>query len=515
MKATKNSLKPTNVILILIIFALIKLAIHLLTNAFAGYGIFRDELYYLACADRLDWGYVDQPPLSVYLLARLKPFIGDSVFIIRMIPAVFGAMSVYFAGLLTYKMGGKIFAVVLTCLAVILAPIFLAFNTIYSINSLDVLFWIAAAYLFTVILKENDQKLWLDLGIIVGLGMMNKVSMVWFAIGLIAALAVTDQRKWFKNKWFYFGAVAAIAIFTPYIIWNISHDFAHIEFIRNATQIKNSGVTAFDFIMGQIIYMNPINIIIAGAGLHFLFLTKNDKRYMPLGIIFAVTFVILFINWHSKPEYIAAAYPILLTAGAVKFEGLIESSYKWIKFALPAVLIIFGLILAPYTLPFLPVEKFIAYSNTIGISFTNHESKETQKLHQFYADMHGWEKMAKTVSEVYKELPRSAQRRSVIFAQNYGEAGAMEYYSDKYELPKVISAHNNYWLWGYGDRVWKTFIVLGGDEEELKQYFKLIYKSGEFKCDYCMPYENNRNIYICTNPKLPLDELWEKLKMFI
>ena len=190
-------------LIILFAFFLVKLLIHLGTNAFAGYGIFRDEFYYLACSHHLDLGYVDQPPLSIYILNLSRLLFGSSLFAIRLLPAFAGAFTVFFTGLIVRKLGGRVFAMVTACLSIIAAPILLGMNGVYSMNSFDILLWTLAVYILVRIIKEDNPKLWLILGGIIGLGLLNKISMGFLALGLFSGIILTKQRKNLTGRWPY------------------------------------------------------------------------------------------------------------------------------------------------------------------------------------------------------------------------------------------------------------------------------------------------------------------------
>ena len=188
----------------------------------------------------------------------------------------------------------------------------------------------------------------------------------------------------------------------------------------------------------------------------------------------------------------------------------------WLKYALPVVMVIGGIITAPFVLPCLPVETYIRYSKAIGIAPQSNEAKELAELPQHYADMFGWENMAKTVSSVYVSLLPEEKEKAVIYAHNYGEAGAIEYYSPKYELPPVISPHNNYWIWGWNhkDRDYKTMIIIGGNVEDHLYSFETVEKAAIIRCQYCMPYENNLPVFVGRGWKRSLEEIWSTDKSY-
>lgn len=497
-------------------FSLFELLMHLYSNAFAHYGIFRDELYYIACSRHLSAGYVDQPPLSSYILFVSIKLFGDSLFAIRLLPAVASAVTVFIAGIITRKLGGGYFAIVVSCLSLALAPQFMGVNSIYSMNSFDWLFWSLAIYMAILIFEAGNKRLWVWLGITLGLGLLNKIDILWLGAGLLAGLLATEQRKHLKTKWPYIAGAIAFVIFSPYIIWNFTHSFATLEFIRNASSIKYASQNPLTMISGIFLALNPFSAPVWIAGIYFFLFYKEGKTFRAAGYIFLTTFVILVINWHTKAEYLAPAFPLLYSAGAVIFERLCTfKNLAWIKYALPVLIILTGLLLVPFALPVLPVQTFISYAQTIGITPKSGEAHRLEGLPQHYADMFGWENMAATVSKVFTSLSPAEQKRTVVFAQNYGEAGAVDFYRKDFPLPRVISGHNNYWYWGPGDTTFTTVIVIGGNKNDHMQSCDSVETAVIVKSKYAIPYENNLPVFICREFKLPFSEIWERVRFFI
>jgi len=501
-------------IILLLSLSSIPLLIHLYTNAFAGYGYFRDELYYIACSNRLDIGYVDQPPFSVMILYLNRMLFGDSLFALRWIPAFNSAITVFIICLMTIKLGGKTFAIILSSAAVIFAPVYLAMNTYYSMNSFDIFLWALAFYIIILIINESKLSYWIFLGIVIGLGLLNKIGFLWLGAGLFIGLLFSDKRKELLTFKPYLSALIALVIFTPYIVWNFQNDFAHIEFIRNATSEKYSGLGFTNFIIGQLLNMNPVSLVIWLSGIYYLFFNNDGKKFRILAIIYITTFLILIINGHSKAEYLSPAYTSLFAAGSVFIEKKTFVRLWWIRYAVIIPLVVIGLLIAPLALPILPVEAYIQYSESMGVSPSTSENKELSQLPQFYADMHGWDEMAKNVSTVYQFLPREDRLRTIIFGQNYGEASAMEFYRDKYPIPRTISSHNSYWLWGYGNNENPIVIIIGGDKEDHLKAFESVEEKLIHTAEYSMPYENNIPIFIARNLKEPIPELWKKIKNY-
>ncbi len=506
---------------IILAFAAAEILLHLYTNAFAHYGYFRDELYYIACSRHLAAGYVDQPPLSSFILFFSIKLFGTSIFALRLLPALASGVTVYLAGLITRRLGGGIFAVTLACLSLAIAPQFLGTNGIYSMNGFDWLFWTLGTYILLRIVQNDEagkktDRLWLVLGFVLGFGLLNKIDILWFGLSLFVGLLLTPQRKLLAIKWPYIAGIIAFAIFSPYIIWNATHDFATLEFIHNASTIKYVSQNPLTFVSDTILSMNPLALPVWLAGIYFLFFNKEGKRHRLIGYLFLVSFIVLIINWHSKSEYIAPAFPILFAAGGVMFERIAShKGFVWAKSVMPALILVSGLLLLPLALPVLPVQSFIKYSSTLGITPSSGEGNKLSSLPQYYADMFGWQNMARTVSGVYVSLPPEERAKTVVFAQNYGEAGAIDFFRDKYPLPRVICGHNNYWYWGPGDTTFSTVVVIGGTRKGNLQVCDSVTQAAVIRDKYSMPYENNLPVFVCKGFKVSYAEIWKRVKMFI
>jgi hypothetical protein len=499
---------------LLVFLALIKLALHLVTNFRGGYGIFRDELYYIACSKHLDWGYVDQPPLSLYILSLNRWILGDSLFALRFLPALAGSATVLLTGLMARELGGHRFAQALAATASIICLSFLAAGTYYSMNCFDLLFWTLAAYLTIRLCKTQRPGYWIGLGLVLGLGALNKIGALWLASGLFVGVVLTSHRRWLATRWPWIAGVMTIALFSPFVFWNLTHDFAHLEFIRNAVSGKYSGLTPMSFIVGQIVIQSPITFPLWLAGLWFFLGGREGRAYRTLGWMYVVPFALLILNRHSKPDYLSPAYPMLFAGGSLVIERWLGAQYlRWLR-PVCVLLLAQAIIVAPIILPILPVETYIRYANFLGIKPFTAESKQLAELPQFYADMFGWEAKAEAVAKVYNRLSPDEKKKCAIFADNYGRCGAIDYYGTAYGLPPTIGRHNNYWIWGPRGYTGELMIILGGDLEDKQQKFESVEVAGVVSCKYCMPYENNLRIYLCRKLKAPLQEIWPRIKNF-
>ncbi len=499
----------------ILVMAALALAVHVAVNAFGGYGYFRDELYYIACSRHLAAGYVDQPPLSIFIMAGVRRILGESVFAIRLVPAILSGVSAALIGLLARRMGGGRAAIVLSSLAFIAAPQMLGYHTFFSMNSFDIMFWLLAVHALFGAAEHGGLRRWLVLGLVLGLGLLNKTSMLWMCAGIGAAILLSSPlRRQLGTPGPYAAAALALALFSPFVIWNALHGWPHIEFMRNATEDKYSSLTRGRFLVDQFLAMNPLTYLVSLPGLAWCLAHKEGRRWRFVGVIFLAVFAILLSNPHTKSEYIAAAYPMLFACGGVAIEGLRRPWRYVVVSVFSGLLFVSGAILAPLAMPVLPVETYLRYSRALGAAPSTPENQELADLPQFFADMHGWEDLARNVSKAFLTIPEPERPATVAFVTNYGEAGALELFARRYPLPRVICIHNSYWFWGVGQTPVTTFIRLGGTSEDYFESYGDVTPAGVHTCSHCMPYENNLNIFIARDRHVPIDSAWAEYKHF-
>src|SRR5918994_7766533 len=298
---------------ILVYLASFKLLLHLVTNG--NYGYFRDELYYMAAGERLDLGYVDFPPFVALVTAFTRLLLGDSMVALRLFPALAGVLVVVLAGLMARELGGGRFAQGLAALATLVAPSFLVMGTFISMDAFDQLFWVSAAYVLIVILKRDRPRLWLLFGLIAGLGVLTKVTMLYFGFAVFVALLLTPPRRYLRTPWPWVGGVIAFAFLLPYVFWQIEHGWPTLEFWANYGG-KVDPASPVEFLVEQIVTMHPLTLPIWTIGLYYYLFSGAGQPYRPLGWIYIVLFV-LFVVQNAKFYFLAPAYPMLFAAGGL------------------------------------------------------------------------------------------------------------------------------------------------------------------------------------------------------
>lgn len=485
------------------------------------YGYFRDELYYIACSKHLAFGYVDQPPLSIFILALWRWIAGDSLQAIRFLPSIAGAAVVIIAALTARRLGGGKFSQGLAAFSVVAAHVLLGSGRYFSMNAFDVFFWTFALYLVVRIVIEENPKLWIWLGVVAGLGLLNKYSVGFLCIGLVVALLVTPSRNHFTTRWFWLGALIAFVLFLPHVIWEIRNGLPSLAFMRNASQQKNVPTSFTEFLLGQFREMNFLDAPIWLFGLYYFFFHMEGKRLRLLGWIYIAVFAI-FLAGNGKAYYLSAIYPILLAGGAVFLEKFFRLRYwGWIKPAYIGLMAMSTVVILPLALPVLPVQSFIAYEHALGLTPQAEERSSLGALPQGYADEFGWEEMVAGVAKIYQTLTPEEQAQCVIYVRNYGEAGAIDFFGKKYGLPDALCGHNNYWLWGPGEKSGDVAIILGANRDlkdnldDLQRAYESVEPAFITNNDFCMPYENGRQFFICRHMKTSFQKIWPGERHYI
>jgi len=500
--------------ILIILFSAVALLVHLLTNG--RYGYFRDELYYIACGQHLALGYVDQPPLSILLLRLSQVLLGNSLFAIRLLPALAGASTVAITGLIGRELGGRAWAIALGCAGSLCALFNLAVGNFFSMNAFEPLFWMGCIYLLVRIINGGSPTLWLSFGVLLGLGLENKHSTAFFAAGIFVALLLTPERRHFAKKWIWFGGLIAFVIALPNILWQLQNHWPTYELLSNiARSDKNVALTPVQFILQQIVFMNPGTLPLWLSGLIWLFGSRDGRRYMALGIIYLVMLA-EFIVLHGKSYYLAPAYPMLFAAGGVAVERVFANRLKWCKAALLVLIFATGALCAPLAMPVLPPAKLVAYIRTIGVQPPRTETSHTAPLPQIFADQFGWQEMVASVGHVYNHLRPEDKKRAAIFCQNYGEAGAIDFFGHKFALPPAISGHQNYFLWGPRDWSGKVVLVLDTRADDEREQFASVEDLGQIvSSPWAMPFERRTHVYLCRDLKANVQEFWPRVKKWL
>lgn len=476
------------------------------------YPVFRDEFYYLACADHLAWGYVDHPPFSIAVLAAWRAVFGDSIVALRVLPSLAAAAIVLLTSGLADALGGEGFARILAAVAVLAAPTVFGITGFYSMNAFDFIFWLVAAHLLARLASSGagaPTRLWTVLGVVLGLGLLNKVSVLALGAGLAAALVLTPLRSHLATRGPWIAASIALLLFAPHVLWQAHNDWPTVEFVRNAARFKNVDLGPGGFTLAQVRDFGPLNAVMWAAGLGWLAFGAGG-RFRALAVVFVVAFL-SFMN--GKAYYLAPALPIPLAAGAVLAERWVARPLA--RGVIVALLLVSAAIPLPIVVPLLSPDRLGDYMRGIGIVPEQAERSRLGVLPQHFADRFGWEELAAITARAWHSLTPEERAQAIIVTSNYGEAGALIYHGRRLGLPRAASQHNNFYLWGPGKPDAAVVVAVGISPDDLRQVFEEVTPVASLTDPFAMPYEREHPVTICRRPRIPLSEAWARGKHFI
>ena len=479
-------------------------------------GYFIDEFYYIACTDHMAFGYVDHPPLSIAILWVVRSLFGDSLPVIRFLPALAGAAAIFMAALIARRLGAGLFGRAVAAGAAMAGSVWQVMFGMYSMNAFEILIWEGCFLILIEIERLNRPRLWLAFGALAGLGLENKHTMILLAAGLAFGLLVTRARRHLAQRWIWLGLGLALLLFVPNLIWQAVHGWPSLEFYHNAEVLKNVPTPPLQVVLQQVLFMNPGALPIWLAGLVFLLWHREGRPYRHLGWLFLILFVLMVAGQKSRPDRITAAYAVLFAAGGALFGLLAERRpRRWLKAALPALLVIGGAVTLPLTVLFLSPQATADYGARLGIVPQIEQGEEkVSALPQWLADRFGWEKLAEDVEKAAQHLRPEERAKAIILVPSYGQAGSISLLGRGRGLPPVYACQNTYFHWGPPPDPVEAAIIVGFREETARALFAEVTQVGLHDCDWCMPWRDNDPIWLCRGPKLRFADVWHEFKHY-
>jgi len=514
MNEIKRETSPLRGNALILSLSLLAILLEVIPTLFGGYGYFIDEWYYIACARRLAFGFVDHPPLAPLLLRGMLILAGGSLFWIRLLPALAAGVTVFLTGRMARELGGGTFAQGLACLSTIGAPGVLVSFGFFSVNAFEIPLWVSCCYLLLLIMKTGDPRRWILFGIVAGLGLETKHTMVLLGIGTGVGLLLTPARHHFARKPLWLGVAIAFLILLPNLVWQYVNGWPSLEFYANATLYKNLATPPLKGLLNQVVAQNPATFPIWVSGLVYFLFSKEGRSFRPIGWIFVTLFLLLLASQSSRPDRITGIYPVMFAGGGVAIESFsLRRRVPRLRPVLTGLLILGGILLAPVALPILPPDVLAEY-NALLKGVPKIEKGKTSPLPQWFADRFDWDTFVATVAGIYDRLPEEDKRRAVIFAPSYGHAGSLEFYRASLGLPRVICNHNNYYLWGKGNANADILIAIGAIPADLRRVYAKVDSVGIIRGTYGMSWRNNMPVYLARIPTTPLNDVWDRIKNF-
>ncbi|MBV8530455.1 MAG: glycosyltransferase family 39 protein [Candidatus Eremiobacteraeota bacterium] len=485
------------------------------------YGYFRDELYFIACSKHPAWGYVDQPPLVAVAAWLAAPF-GYGLLALRALPILAAALTCYLAVRLAAELGGGRFAQLLAGVATLLMPAYLLLGNTLTTSSFEPFFWTLATYLCVRIVRgpaHGRLRLWLALGFVTGLGMYGKYSMLLPVAGTVVGLAVT-QRRVLRTPYAAYAAAVALLVLAPDLAWQASQGWPVVEVLRGdlahrpglalgfALEYRDLAANAKAFVLEQLVYANPGAVPIWLLGIIAPFRLAALHGFRFISIAYLLIFVVA-IALEAKGYYIVGSYGALLAVGAVA----IERAGAALRTVIVCAVALVGLAAMPLSLPVLPVDGLIAYTQRLGL--TGRSGSPARLIQPIFAEEFGWERLARDVASVYFGLPRQVRAGTAIYADTYGDAGALDFFGPRYGLPAAISSQNSYYLWGTRGYSGATLIAIGATRiDRLRQYYRSVVLLRTSTEPYRWAVEGPSPIYLCRDPVAPLPVIWPRLRWY-
>ena len=458
--------KTTSLIYLL---AIIKFILpYLLQNSY--YEPHRDEFLYLAEGHHLAWGFMEIPPM-LSIFAWLTHLFGDGMFWIKFWPNLFGALTFIYTAKIVQKLGGSTFAIFLAFLPFVFG-VYLRLFFLFQPNTPEVFFWTLIAYSVLRYIQTEKNKYLYILGVSIGLGMLSKYSVAIFTVSILAGLLLTKQRKIFSNKHLYYAGIVALLIFLPTILWEYNHHFPIVVHMKELNDRQLQYVSPAGFLFDQLL-MNLPCVFIWLAGLYFTAFSHKGKKYQAFAWSYAFVIILLLVL-HGKNYYALGVYPVLLAFGAYDLVRFSEHGLKLWRTVFVIIPFLIGIVFIPIALPVAKPETLTNYYSIMHTEKTGALKWEDLKNHplpQDFADMLGWEEMTQKMAKAYNSLDSNEKAHTFLFCDNYGEAGAVNYYRYKYNLPEAHSDNGSFLYWMPRNIHIDNLVLITDDHEEMQHPF--------------------------------------------
>lgn len=474
-----------------------------------NYGYFRDELYYLACARRLDWGYVDHPPFSVALLAAMTRIFGESLLAVRAVTVAASGVLVWLVVDTARRVGATGWGLWLAGVATVLAGMYLVIFSFTTMNGLDIVLWALIVWLLVPVLQSEtgSDGRWVVIGLAVAAAFLNKASVLWLVAGFGVGVLLSPQRRLLASRGPWIAVAIAALAAVPHLQWQAAHGWPTTEFATNARNEKLVPVPVGEFFGQQAVVMGLVSVPLILAGIVTGF-TSEGRKWRAFSVAFLVVLAILLVNGRSRVNYLAPAYPLVLATGAAALQKLFERRHwrpGWL-FTLYAVTSPLYLCLG------LPWLSPATMTQLISLSPVQPPVEEVgpKSPMQGWADMFGWKELATSVSAAQSRLSKADQERCAVVTKNYGEAAALEHYG----LRRVLSGHNTYWIWGPQDWDGTVAVFVNEWPDNVKSQFESFEQVGSVVAPNAVPEQNGSPVWVARGLKVPVKDFWAALKVY-
>lgn len=427
---------------LILLLAIIKFVLPLFLQS-GYYELQRDEYLYYAQGQHLDFGFLENPSL-ISLLAGISSLFGGGEAWIKFWPCLFGSGTLILACLIAAELGGKIFAQFLAGLA-IMCGAYMRANFLFQPVMLEIFCWTLSLYFLVRYIRNKDVASIYGLAFSLALGWWAKYSVLFLVVAVIFALLLTRQRTIFLRKHFWLAALLALIIISPNVWWQYNHNWPLIHHMKELRETQLQYVSPLEFLKDQLLMLFPVIFIWIGG----LTYSIRWKELLPLAIVY-ITVIVLLMLGQGKSYYTLALYPAVLGAGAVAIEKLFTRLY-WMRYVITAFILFISIRTIPILLPVWEPGRLAQFyrEDSFGkVAGREWEDQQEHALPQDFADMTGWKELSQKAEQLYLTLPDTTRANTLIFCDNYGQAGALKYFGkDAIFQSSVISANGSFLLW--------------------------------------------------------------------
>jgi len=449
---------------ILLLLVAIKMVLQLLVVN-PVYELHRDEFLHLDQANHLAAGYISIPPFTSWISCLIN-LLGGDLFWIRFFPALFGAFTLVAIWLIVEQLRGGLLSKILAG-TVFVFSVFVRINILYQPNSFDILAWTCVFY-FLIRFINEDRPVWLFfMMIFFVLGFYNKYNIIFLVAGIFVAFLVTYLRKVFITRYFYFALVTGIILLVPNLLWQYNHQFPVIGHMQVLKETQLNHIERIAFLKSQLLMMSGALPLIIAA---IIALLNNPefRKFRVIGYVFIFT-IAVFTFFRAKDYYALGLYPVLLAFGAVFWERYLTRTYIYIATGYIVVNLVFFMLIAKLIFPLLsPAEIAKNKQQFEALGLLRWENGKNYHLPQDFADMVGWKEMAAKTLDAYNTLSDSSKRETLVFCDNYGQVGAINYYN-KGKMKEAYSFSTDYLFWIPDDLIINNIILVGDQPDEKVQ----------------------------------------------
>ncbi len=509
MKYSISRINLSNYWLLTGFFIITKLCLHFFTNT--NYELHRDEMLYFNMADHLSFGYATVPPVMGFLAFFVKTISGYSVFGIRLIPALMGAASLFIIAKIVKESGGGIMALVIASTAFLLSPGFLLFDTLFTPNIVEQFLWLLTTYFIFRMTTHDNPRLWIVIGILLGLSFMTKYSVMFYIFGFFIALLFSSYRTLFRSRYFYFTLLFGMIIILPNMLWQYLHGW---PVIFHMSELKRTQMVNLKYInfFTDIYSLNLASTIIWLSGLFSLLFFKKEKKNQYLGIA-SLLIILTFLILKGKGYYILGLIPFLFAYGGLMMEKYLTGKLVIFNYLMIFIGAGFSLVALPFGLPLLSFDKLYRYeermNHLITYPFQRWEDGRVHDISQIYADMTGWRELAGYVAKAYNQLtPEEKKKCTVYVERDYGAAGAIHFYGKEYNLPDAVTFLESYIMWAPDTIPAGPFIYINNEPGDIKKLFNTVTETGQITDPWSR--EKGLLVYLCSDPATNVQEVYRK-----